>query len=1020
MLDPLSAIGLASAIVQFVDFSAEIIQGAREVYGSMSGTTERNRSLELVVSEMINLTSKLSSTHYSQQSEDEKALGRVANECKILADQVLDLLQKIKAKDPGSTLQALWAALKNQKYKRQRLELEGRLESCRNNLEFQLNFLTSVGTKGRLDALLTSAEGLTGKLEILHKHVEQLRRGTRVTSISPEAQEQLRELLHFTEEDLQKIKQQRVLESLAYADMDTRFEHVSEEHSKTFEWIFGDTTQVGSLNRDTSSKESFLHWLSAGSGIFHISGKLGSGKSTLMKFLCNHPRTETELQHWAGGRKLTFAKFFFWKGSKTVEQKSLIGLVRSLLYETLNACPELIPDVLPDLWAQLKSTPWQVKTKIDLRKLQTRAAMSSLISHRNLYREHCFCFFIDGLDEFEKTPEAGYADLTKLLCSWSEAAPDDVKICVSSREDLVFMSAFSSERRFRLQDLTREDIQSYVRDKLPRADGIFLWVALVVKSIRDQLDENYEVSDVEKELDQLPTELHELFEYLLKSFSSPGRKRAHRTFAMVLKLKDFPVNLSLLGYSFLRDYENDPTFAMETCFPCSDMDDATRRRREYLARIGLYRDCRQFLESQAVQAEMKCSLDSFSTEDAISQLFLAELRCNKGRITNDKLGLVVYALIKMRIQDNIDQEPYRFQESLSATVIHHQGADILEKHINDTITMQLEAAGAVVVKLTNFSASTTLNERSITSPLHISAFCGACEYVAWKIERDPTIIENTFEIAILACCIEWRWETDSEYQRNRIKLLELMLARGLSPNTVIHTCPANNGFTAELSFWQHFLVLKMIHVLHGESEKDFGEMIERFLEYDADPHVWVSMLQDSGGVSTSQEVFMKVTLGRERRTTFEVDAGYVDWKTSPPFAPLGKEVSLRELIEFFDFDNAKTILQLLDGNAEGQERMANVDNAARDHLPGDQQDCMKQDLAVPDPQPERQLTPQLTLEEAEKEPLVLKPSTPKGSSSWLESRAQIPLLSFVLGILVAFILPQLWAMIVTHSRTREP
>ncbi|KIW91785.1 uncharacterized protein Z519_07755 [Cladophialophora bantiana CBS 173.52] len=276
----------------------------------MPGATERNRSLEFVVSEKINLSSKLSSTLYSQQSKDEKALGRVANECKILADQILDPLQKLKAKDPGSTLPAVWAALKNQKYKRQRLELEGRLESCRNNLEFQLSFLArlytfhlslgrSVGTKGRLDTLLTSAEGLPEKLGILHKLVEQLRRGTRVTSISREAQEQLRELLHFTEEGLQKIKQQRVLESLAYADLDTRFEHISEEHSKSFEWIFEDTTQAGSLNGDTSSEESFLHWLSAGRGIFHISGKLGSGKSTLMKFLCNHPHTETELQHWA-------------------------------------------------------------------------------------------------------------------------------------------------------------------------------------------------------------------------------------------------------------------------------------------------------------------------------------------------------------------------------------------------------------------------------------------------------------------------------------------------------------------------------------------------------------------------------------------------------------------------------------------------------------------------------------------------------------------------------------------------
>lgn len=38
----------------------------------------------------------------------------------------------------------------------------------------------------------------------------------------------------------------------------------------------------------------------SGSGIFHISGKLESEKSNVMKFLCNHPETKVELQKWAG------------------------------------------------------------------------------------------------------------------------------------------------------------------------------------------------------------------------------------------------------------------------------------------------------------------------------------------------------------------------------------------------------------------------------------------------------------------------------------------------------------------------------------------------------------------------------------------------------------------------------------------------------------------------------------------------------------------------------------------------
>jgi Cdc6-like AAA superfamily ATPase len=50
---------------------------------------------------------------------------------------------------------------------------------------------------------------------------------------------------------------------------------------------------------------SFLNWLSSGTGIYHVSGKPGSGKSTLMKFLCDHPHTKAELEKWAGKQTFT-------------------------------------------------------------------------------------------------------------------------------------------------------------------------------------------------------------------------------------------------------------------------------------------------------------------------------------------------------------------------------------------------------------------------------------------------------------------------------------------------------------------------------------------------------------------------------------------------------------------------------------------------------------------------------------------------------------------------------------------
>jgi hypothetical protein len=139
-MDPFTAIGLASNILSFIDFSAQLINGAREIYDSTAGTTEDNKSREAIVSEMKIFSSKLLPPDDSQLSGDEKALCRLAAECNILSSQILDLLGKIKPKDPKSKSQSFWAALKNKVHEKEKLELEKRLENCRSQLELQLNY----------------------------------------------------------------------------------------------------------------------------------------------------------------------------------------------------------------------------------------------------------------------------------------------------------------------------------------------------------------------------------------------------------------------------------------------------------------------------------------------------------------------------------------------------------------------------------------------------------------------------------------------------------------------------------------------------------------------------------------------------------------------------------------------------------------------------------------------------------------------------------------------------------------
>jgi ATPase subunit of ABC transporter with duplicated ATPase domains len=83
-------------------------------------------------------------------------------------------------------------------------------------------------------------------------------------------------------------KSQRVLRSLKCTTL--RESAIKEAYWKTFEWIFSERVF------EREKRPSFLQWLRQGDGIYWISGKAGSGKSTLMKLLCDNGRTKKLLR----------------------------------------------------------------------------------------------------------------------------------------------------------------------------------------------------------------------------------------------------------------------------------------------------------------------------------------------------------------------------------------------------------------------------------------------------------------------------------------------------------------------------------------------------------------------------------------------------------------------------------------------------------------------------------------------------------------------------------------------------
>lgn len=140
-MEPLSALSLAAAVAQFVDYGFKVVDNAREIYGTLSGATEENLSLETATHEMQRLTEIMVTSTSKIVTDQERMLQDLAAECRSLSSQLLDLLGKIKAKDPESKRHIALAAMKSLLYDKDKTRLR-RLEDCQLRLDRLLSVLS--------------------------------------------------------------------------------------------------------------------------------------------------------------------------------------------------------------------------------------------------------------------------------------------------------------------------------------------------------------------------------------------------------------------------------------------------------------------------------------------------------------------------------------------------------------------------------------------------------------------------------------------------------------------------------------------------------------------------------------------------------------------------------------------------------------------------------------------------------------------------------------------------------------
>jgi ABC-type Fe3+/spermidine/putrescine transport system ATPase subunit len=572
-MDPLVAAGLVGNIITFVDFSAKVLSRARQLYESANGAIEENDELESLTKNLREFADRIQRDltqipqkgHFRAGLNRETVLNNLSQQCIQVADELLESLDSIKVKGDGRTRKSAVQAVKTV-WKQDHIDsLQRRLDRISKQLMDGMSMEQLEDINRRLREMAVDNIRLEANRT---KEIDQLRRdfNSAIEEIKAKpGNEQVPEawlmLSDATRRGKHYFAEQVILNSLKFSSIDSRLESIPNEHSETFSWIF-----------HTASSAKFVEWLKGEDGVYWVSGKPGSGKSTLMKFVAAHDETKRYLTEWACDKELVIANYFFWNASTHGSQKSQRGLLRTIIYQIFRQCPKLIHLAYDDQWVGLTSDGKVLENYSDefstvpallrtLRKIST-----STLSDTK------FCFFVDGLDEYDGRP-ADIIELIDILMSFP-----NVKACISSRPWNDFEDRFGNDSPWKLymQELTRGDIQLYVEDTLGknpifkqlqkedpkcpnfvqsivhRADGVFLWVSLVTQSLYDGLTNSDRIKDLQKRLNQTPKNLVDYFKTILFSTENLYRTQTAHLFTVAVNTV---IELPLMAY-WVIDQEN--------------------------------------------------------------------------------------------------------------------------------------------------------------------------------------------------------------------------------------------------------------------------------------------------------------------------------------------------------------------------------------------------------------------------------------------------------------------------------
>ncbi|KAL8710438.1 MAG: hypothetical protein Q9220_005039 [cf. Caloplaca sp. 1 TL-2023] len=550
-MDPLTAFSLAAGILQVVDLSSKAVKKCHELY--KDGSLAEHRETAEVADALAKATGTLNvSIEKSNQprSRDDQEILDLSIKCFATAQDLVVRLNKLKA-DQGSRLQALTKGVKAMRQKQMLKDKQAALNEYQKVLDTRILMrldATSLMSSRGIDTLTKEVRDLAIAIDNGQRTVERL--------LSDEIKDHFdRRLDGYVHSIQDSSLQQRLNESLFFPEILARQEQIPDEFRGTYQWIF--EKHMG----DSQSWSDLPDWLENQRGAYWISGRPGSGKSTLIKFIMNDSRTTDHLSKWGQQTKLVEVSFFFWS-TGTGLQKSAAGLLRSLLYQISMQCPDALYMVYNrDRLAEL-----------DLRRDWTD---QRLLSTLKLFMERktavtSICAFIDGLDEF-----VGDEDLLLEVIRLFMKTPNS-KVCVASRPENTFLEEFRSCPQLRVHKLNHQDIahtaeqklgpifqrsypdqvnllDKFVRKLAEKAQGVFLWLDLMVKDLIKGAKNGDDSDELDERLERTPDSINGMYAYKMRSLDPLYYEEAFKYFSVLIAAGDLGIQITLLGLASAQE-----------------------------------------------------------------------------------------------------------------------------------------------------------------------------------------------------------------------------------------------------------------------------------------------------------------------------------------------------------------------------------------------------------------------------------------------------------------------------------